>query len=214
MVKIKFKEGPHFEKLLLVKYVCQTLGLSLKEGKEAVDSGVIECPDHEYNNAVKKIAECGGIQICEQKPLPDNTASVQVSMPTKSKKENVPVIRIVPSEYEGGLAIESVIPVDNHVFQTLSNHPSIWHSVIDQIPFVCGITQFQNGEDEHYSLLAARVPVNHNTIDEITSLSKVVRDVHTEIISTIYRFRNLARKFNPFIDDVNVEARTNSDNLR
>lgn len=205
MVEIRFKQGTQFNKIQLIKYVFEELDISsLKDAKALVESGVIKCPDHEYNNVIKAIERYGGIQICEQKPLPDDIVDTQL------KKKNTPAIRIVPSEYEGGLAIESVIPVGNHVFQTLSNHPSIWHSVIDQMPFVCGITQFQNGEDEHYSLLAARIPVNHNTIDEITSLSKVVRDVHTEIISTIYRFRNLAKKLNPFIDDVNVEARTNS----
>lgn len=179
----------------------------------SIQTGRLMIPNREYDNAIKTIVEHGGCVITDDgiRLLPNTIDSAQVSMLlTKSKKKNVPAIRIVPSEYEGGLAIESVIPIENHVFQTLSNHPSIWHSVIDQMPFVCGITQFQNGEDGHYSLLAAKIPVNHNTIDEITSLSKVVRDVHTEIISTIYKFHNLAKKFNQFIDDAPVETRSDS----
>lgn len=217
MVEIKFKEGTQFNRTPLVKYLFERCNISsLKEANEMVKSGHLTIPDLEYDNAIKTIVEHGGYVITDDgiRLLPNTIDSAQVSMlVTKSKKKNVPAIRIVPSEYEGGLAIESVIPVDNYVFQTLSNHPSIWHSVIDQMPFVCGITQFQNGgEDEHYSLLAARIQVNHNTVDEITSLSKVVHDVHTEIISTIYRFRNLAKKFNSFIDDVEVETRLDNSN--
>lgn len=218
MVKIKFKEGPHFEKLSLIKYVYQECRTpentypSLREAKQMVESGVIECPEPEYHDVIKMIEQCGGIQICEQKPLPDNTANVQVDMSTEPKKANA--IYIVPSTHEGGLAIESRISVGKYVFQTLNDNPSLRSFIIDQMPFICRLTQFKEGENEYCSLLSAKIPVNHNTVDEITALSKVVRDVHTEIISTIYRFRNLARKFNPFIDDVDVETRTNSDNLQ
>lgn len=211
MVKIKFKQGPHFKNLLLIKHVYSTCRSGLKEAKDAVESGVIECPDHEYNDMIKMIEKCGGIQVEEMKPLPNDTVDMQ------SKKENVAAIRIVPSEYEEGLAIRSEIPVEKHVFQTLNDYPSLWQFVTNQIPFICGLTQLQkcgNGENGYCSLLAARIPANRDTVEEITSLSKVVRDVHAEMISTILKFHNLVERFKPFIDDVEVEARTNSDARR
>lgn len=214
MVKIKFKEGPHFNRLLLVKYVYNVCDVaSIKEANEMVKSGVIKCLDSDCNITIKEIAKCGGIQIEaeEMKPLPDDTANV------KSKKENVAAIRIVPSEYEEGLAIRSEIPVEKHVFQTLNDYPSLWQFVTNQMPFICGLTQLQkcgNGENGYCSLLAARIPANRDTVEEITSLSKVVRDVHAEMISTILKFHNLVERFKPFIDDVEVEARTNSDARR
>lgn len=213
MVKIKFKEGPHFNRLLLVKYVYNICDVaSIKEANEMVKSGVIKCLDSDCDITIKEIAKCGGIQIEaeEMKPLPDDTAN------TQSEKKNVAAIRIVPSGYEEGLAIQSEIPVEKYVFQTLNDNSSMWQFVIDKMPFICRLTQqriqLQNGEEEYRSLLAARTPANRNTIDEITSLSKVVRDVHTEIISTVCKFHNLAEKFKPFIDDVEVETGSNSNN--
>lgn len=208
MVKIKFKEGPQFVKLPLVKYVYNACDVaSIREASEMVKSGVIKCLDSDCDNTIKEIVKCGGIQIevVKMKPLPDDTASVQ------SKKENVAAIRIVPySEKE--IAIRSEIPIQKHVFQTLKNYPSLWQFVTNEIPFICGLIQLQNGEDEYCSQLAVRVPVNRNTLVEINSLSKAVRDVHAEMISTILKFHNLTERFKPFIDDVEVEAGSDSNN--
>lgn len=207
MVKIKFKEGPQFVRVPLVKYVYNACDVaSIREANEMVKSGVIKCLDSDCDNTIKEIVKCGGIQIevGEMKPLPDNNIDV------KSKKENVPAIRIVP--YEEGVAIRSEIPVEKHVFKTLSDYSSLWQFVTNQIPFICELIQLQNGEDEYCSLLAIKTPVNCNTLDEITSLSKVVRDVHAEMISTILKFHNLVEKFKPFIDDVTVEAGSDSNN--
>lgn len=238
MVEIRFKPGAQFNKIQLVKYVFKTLNISfLKDAKALVESGVIRCPDHEYHNTIKMIEECGGIVIANDetntscarrlyahilgptgfdgsRSLSNAIADAQVTMLNKSEKKNVPTIRIVPSGYEEGLAIQSEIPVEKYVFQTLNDYSSLWQFVTNQMPFICGFTQqriqLQNGEEEYRSLLGARISTNRNTIDEITSLSKVVRDVHTEIISTILKFHNLAEKSKPFIDDAPVETRSDS----
>ena len=209
MIQIKFKEGPQFKKLQFVRHVSELCGIPIIDADKMVKSGTIVCSDYEYNDIIKVIAECGGIRIEEMKPLPDDTTNMQ------SKKENIAAIRIVSSEYEEGLVTQSEIPVEKHVFQILKDHTSLWQFVTNQMPFICGLIQLQNGEDEYCSLLAAKIPENRNTIEEITSLSKVVRDVHAEMISTTLKFHNLVEKFKPFIDDAtfeNVETRSDNNN--
>lgn len=222
MVEIRFKEGTQFNRLQLVKHLYERcdFSCSLKEVNNMVKSGVIKCQNREYDDVINMIVEHGGCVITNDgiRLLPNTIDSAQVTMLNKSKKKNVPAIRIVPSGYEEGLAIQSEIPVEKYVFQTLNDYHSLWQFVTNQMPFICGFTQqriqLQNGEEEYRSLLGARISTNRNTVDEITSLSKVVRDVHAEMISTVLKFHNLTEKFKPFIDDAPVETRSDSNDPR
>ncbi len=202
MVEIRFKQGTQFNKLRLMKYVYEELNISsLKEAKAVVESGVIKCPDHEYNNAIKRIAECGGIQICEQKPLPAK----------EEKVRHKPSISVKPNKNKTGLIIESCVPISEHTFQDLEKNYWAWVQIANSIPFIVRLTQLCEKEtNEFRSLLAVEVPESHNTINEIVSLSKIVDDIHAGIIGTVYKFHSLTEKFNPFIDDVEVEAGSDS----
>lgn len=195
-MKIKFNPGDH--KVQMAKAIIDTLHLGLKEAKDAVEAGEVECPDDKYDTLCQVITEAGGVLFKDEKQL-DNIDDA----PFENNEDDGINDTFVMSKDSDVLVIESRISISMRLYEHLMICSKDELRILKQnIPLVMEFRQMYKVDKENSatSVLAIRVPQNHNSIETVTALAAIATMIHEVVLK--------ATSKTIVLSDINEEIKT------
>lgn len=196
-MKIKFNPGDY--KLQMVKAIKDALHLGLKEARDAVEAGEVECPDDKYDTLCQVITENGGTIVVKDKKQLDNIDDA----PFENNEDDGINDVFVMSKDSDVLVIESRISISMRLYEHLMICSKDELRILKQnIPLVMEFRQMYKVDKENSatSVLAIRVPQNHNSIETVTALAAIATMIHEVVLK--------ATSKTIVLSDINEEIKT------
>ena len=199
-MRIKFNVGP--AKLQVVKAVKECLNLCLKEAKNMVDEGVVECPRDMYNEVINALKFAGASDF--QQLGGDDSDDLS---PTPVYRDGrSPIEKCTIDEARPFIHVTSHQEITKWMADIVEKYRStILNEIRHVIPYVVDfqILIEKNGIDVvRCAALTVETSAQHNSIDEINRISELTTGINNVILSSLMRdpyLMDIRKKMEPYI---------------